>query len=419
MNVLVIGSGGREHALVWKLAQSDHVEHVYCSPGNGGMIADGITCIPLSDFHELAKYCLDHDVGLVVVGPEKPLCDGIVDLFRNKGITIFGPTKAAAQLEGSKWFAKEFMWRHGIPTGKACLFTDAKSAVDYIGRAGAPIVVKANGLASGKGVTVAFSEDAAVGAVENCFSGAFGRSGEEVIIEECLDGEEASILAFVDNHCIKPLASSQDHKRLKDADKGPNTGGMGAYSPANIINESSWEQIERQILTPFLKGCQNDGLDYRGLIYAGIMVTENGPKVLEFNVRFGDPEAQAVLYRLESDLAEAMLNSVENKLSHYEFHWSKDPAACVVLVSEGYPGKYQTGYRITGIKAAESAGATVFHAGTEFSGSEWITSGGRVLGITSRGRTAKEAAGSAYEAIKNINWPGMYFRRDIANKATD
>ena len=417
MNVLVIGSGGREHALAWKLAQSELVHTVYCCPGNGGTLGENIKRIRINNFNDLADYCLDHEVGLVVVGPEKPLCDGIVDVLRERGLAVFGPTKKAAQLEGSKWFAKEFMARHGIPTGHAAVFSDKAAAIDYINNEGAPIVVKANGLASGKGVTVALNKKTALEAVERCFDGVFGDSGKEVILEEYLEGEEASILAFVDRFTITPLASSQDHKRLGNGDSGPNTGGMGAYSPAPVVNHSVWQQINEHILAPFLRGCQQQDLDYRGLIYAGIMITADGPKVLEFNVRFGDPETQAILRRLESDLVKAMLETIDNNLSRHEFVWSKDSTVCVVLTSKGYPGKYKTGFAINGIKDAESLGANVFHAGTEYDGTNWVTTGGRVLGVTGRGKSVDEATRTAYNGVAKISWPTMYFRTDIAKRA--
>ena len=417
MNVLVIGSGGREHALAWKLAQSNRVHTVFCCPGNGGTSGENIQRINITDYSELATYCLNHDVGLVVVGPEKPLCEGLVDLFRRHGLTVFGPTKEAAKLEGSKWYAKEFMQRYGIPTARASLFSNKKAAIEHIKDQTYPIVVKADGLAAGKGVTVAPNEETAIDAVERCFSGVFGESGRKVVVEEYLDGEEASILAFIDNHSIIPLASSQDHKRLNDGDLGPNTGGMGAYSPAPIVNESVWKQVNEEILSPFLKGCQHQDLDYRGLIYAGIMITVNGPKVLEFNVRFGDPETQAVLARLESDLAAAMLATVENNLSQFEFIWSNESAVCVVLASQGYPGKYETGFVIDGIDQAEIVGTKVFHAGTEWNGSNYVTAGGRVLGVIGHGKSIKNAVKMTYSGVDKISWPAMSLRRDIGKKA--
>ena len=417
MNILVIGGGGREHALVWKLAQSQGVETVYCCPGNGGTNGNGVCNIAFEGYEELALFALENRVGLVVVGPEKPLCEGIVDIFRSKGIKIFGPTKEAAQLEGSKWYAKEFMLRHKIPTAEAKIFSDQKSAIDHVKKHGAPIVVKADGLASGKGVTVAATVESAIIAIKTCFDGVYGKAGNLVILEECLTGEEASILAFVDRFTIKPLASSQDHKRLMDRDLGPNTGGMGAYSPAPIVDKKQWTEIKEKILDPFLRGCQSEGLDYRGIIYAGLMISDKGPKVLEFNVRFGDPEAQAILPRLDSDLTEAFLATIDNRLSAYEFKWLDRPSVCVVMASKGYPEKPETGFLVKGIEEAKIMDATIFHAGTRQNGPDLVTSGGRVLGITSCGNSIEEAAQKAYKCVEKIDWSGLYYRRDIAQKA--
>lgn len=415
MNALVVGGGGREHALAWKLAQSPQVETVYCAPGNPGM--RDIECVPISDHQELADFALQQDVGLVAVGPEAPLCDGIVDLFRAKGLKTFGPDAEAAQLEGSKHYAKTFMEKHGIPTAASSTFTSADSAIDYIREQGAPIVVKADGLAAGKGVTVAATEQEAIDAVQECFAGAFGEAGSHVVVEEFLIGEEASILAFVDGDTIKPLASSQDHKPVGEGDTGPNTGGMGAYSPAPVVDDAMWQEIDRLVLQPFLAGCQADGLDYRGIIYAGIMATSDGPKVLEFNVRFGDPETQAVLPRLTSDLAEAMLACIDNRLADYDFTWTDDTAVCVVLASGGYPASYEKGHEILGIAEAEATGALVFHAGTTAKNGNLVTNGGRVLGVTALGPSTRSAVDRAYQAVDKICWEGMICRRDIAHRA--
>jgi len=415
MNALVIGGGGREHALAWKLAQSPLVETAYCAPGNAGMA--GIECIDLGGAEEIAEFSLAHNVGLIAVGPEAPLCDGLVDVLRARGLSAFGPGQAAAQLEGSKTFAKEFMDRHGIPTAAWARFTEPAGAIEYLRTHGAPVVVKADGLAAGKGVTVAASVAEAIAAVESCFEGQFGEAGSEVVIEDCLVGEEASILAFVDEHTIKPLASSQDHKRIGEGDTGPNTGGMGAYSPAPVVDEALWEQIDEQVLTPFLKGCQAEGLDYRGIIYAGVMVTPAGLQVLEFNVRFGDPETQAVLVRMKSDLAEAMLACVENRLANHQMEWSEDPAVCVVLASGGYPGSYDKGKPMSGLSEAADTGAVVFHAGSKRDGDCLVTNGGRVLGVTAAGADIRAAVDNAYAAVDCISWEGMVCRRDIAHRA--
>ena len=414
MNALVIGGGGREHSLAWKLNQSPSVDRVYCAPGNAGM--HGIECID-TPAAELADFCEANGVGLVVVGPEAPLCDGIVSEFRDRGLAIFGPDSTAAQLEGSKAFAKEFINRHGIPTADSQSFTNAPDAIACIRDHGAPIVIKADGLAAGKGVTVAETEAAAIAAVEDCFSGAFGAAGESVLIEECMVGEEASIFAFVDHDTIKPLASSQDHKRVGDGDTGPNTGGMGAYSPAPVVDDALWAQIHERILNPFLAGCQADGLDYRGVIYVGIMATATGPRVVEFNVRFGDPECQPICMRMKSDLAEAMLATVENRLAEFEFGWNPEPAVCIVIASGGYPGSYEKGKVISGLEAAETNGATVFHAGTQRRGDDIVTAGGRVLGVTATGTDVKAAAATAYAAAQQISWDGAFYRKDIAHRA--
>ncbi|MFT5127222.1 MAG: phosphoribosylamine--glycine ligase [Rhodothermales bacterium] len=415
MNVLVVGGGGREHALAWKLAQSPQVETVYAAPGNDGM--RGVSRIGISDHAELAEFAKSNDVGLVMVGPEAPLCAGLIDSLRSEGIAAFGPNQEAAQLEGSKAYAKDFMERHGIPTAASGTFDNEADALAYIRAQGAPIVVKADGLAAGKGVTVAQSLEEAEAAVRECFAGAFGAAGYAVLIEECLIGEEASILAFVDNHSIKPLASSQDHKPVGEGDTGPNTGGMGAYSPAPVVDDQVWQAVRKQVLDPFLRGCQEDSLDFRGIIYAGIMVTDSGVKVLEFNVRFGDPETQAVLHRLESDLAEALLATVENRLADYEFEWSPEPSVCVVMASGGYPASYEKGHAISGLSEAEETGAMVFHAGSKNVDGKLVNNGGRVLGVTARGETILEAAQAAYRAVDCISWQDVYIRRDIAHRA--
>ena len=415
MNILLIGSGGREHALAWKLRQSPLAETIYCAPGNPGM--KGVTCINLSDINELAQFALEHNVGLTMVGPEAPLCAGIVNAFREKGLRIVGPDKDAAQLEGSKSFAKDFMKRHGLPTAKAEYFDNAADALAYLEKVGAPVVIKADGLAAGKGVTVAMNITDAVSAVKDCFEGAFGQAGSRVLIEECLFGEEASIIAFCDGKTVTPLASSQDHKRALDGDKGPNTGGMGAYSPAPVVTDDLWKTIDEQVLTPFLKGVQADKLDFRGVIYAGLMITDKGPKVLEFNVRFGDPETQAILARLDSDLVEALCAVADARLAEVTLKWNPQPAVCVVMASKGYPGHYEKGKAITGLDEAEATGAVVFHAGTKSADGAIVTNGGRVLGVTALGVNVKEAAANAYKAVKCIQFDGATYRNDIAYRA--
>ncbi|MBP1583047.1 MAG: phosphoribosylamine--glycine ligase, partial [Victivallales bacterium] len=355
MRILLVGGGGREHAIAWKLSQSPLTEKLYCSPGNPGM--KGAIAVAANTPETLAEFAAQEKIDLTMVGPEALLCEGIVDEFRKRGLAIVGPDKYAAQLEGSKSFAKDFMRRHGLPTAKAQVFTAEAEALEYVRQQGAPLVIKADGLAAGKGVVVAATTDEAIAAVKDCFDGAFGAAGQKVLVEECLVGEEASILALCDGKTIIPLVSSQDHKRAWEGDKGPNTGGMGAYSPAPVVTPELQERIDREILRPFLKGVQEDNLYFRGIIYAGIMVTDEGPKLLEFNVRFGDPETQAVLMRLESDLAEVLLATAEARLSEITLRWTSEPAVCVVLASSGYPGKYSKGQPISGIEAAEATGA--------------------------------------------------------------
>lgn len=415
MDVLVVGGGGREHTLAWKLNESPMVDTVYCAPGNPAW--EGVSCIGITDWKMLADFAESQKIGLTVVGPEVPLCDGIVNIFRKQGLTVFGPDSYAAQLEGSKVFAKKFMEKHGIPTAAYGEFDNLADSKAYVEKIGAPLVVKADGLAAGKGVTVAQTNEEAIAALEDCFTGAFGEAGSKVIIEECLVGEEASILAFCDGKTIVPLASSQDHKAVGEGDTGPNTGGMGAYSPAPVVDDALWESINKLVLDRFLKGCQEDELDFHGVIYAGIMMTKDGPKVLEFNVRFGDPETQAVLPRLESDLCEAMLAVAEERLSEVKLAWSDKAAVCIVLAAGGYPGKYEKGSVIFGLEEAAQTGAVVFHAGTKKDDNVILTNGGRVLGVTALGNSIQEAVDGAYKGVECIHWENMYFRKDIAHRA--
>ncbi|QSH41451.1 phosphoribosylamine--glycine ligase [Lentisphaerota bacterium ZTH] len=422
MKVLVVGSGGREHTLCWKLGQSPMVDKLYCAPGNAG-IAGVAECVDIDvlELDKLAKFAVDNAIDFAVVGPEAPLCAGLVDVFKAKGIKVFGPSKEAARLEGSKDFAKQFMLKYNIPTAKAASFTAATPAEEYIreefagGAEG--IVIKADGLAAGKGVCVAENEETAIEFMRSCLDGVFGDSGSQVLIEECLFGEEASILALTDGKTIVPLVSSQDHKRAFDNDEGPNTGGMGAYSPAPVVDAVTMEVVNSQILDNFLKGIQAEGLDFKGLLFVGIMVNEHGPKVLEFNVRFGDPEVQAVMCRLESDLLDVMLKTAEGRLDEAELVWSDDPAVCVVMASGGYPGSYEKGFEITGLEEAEGEGAVVFHAGTSFKDGRIVNSGGRVLGVTARGGDIAAAIANAYAAVDKIHWQGCFCRRDIGFRA--
>ncbi|MFZ2654277.1 MAG: phosphoribosylamine--glycine ligase [Victivallales bacterium] len=424
MRILVIGSGGREHALCWKLAQSPKAEKVYCAPGNVG-IANVAECldININEIDRLLKFAKENHVNLTVVGPEAPLCDGIVDAFRKEGLIIFGPDKSSARLEGSKSYAKMFMMKHGIPTAASQAFTDADPAMHYIkDKFSGPcpgIVIKADGLAAGKGVILAYNLKDALNALNQCFGGSFGDAGRKVLIEELLIGEEASILALTDGNTIIPLASSQDHKRAGDKDTGPNTGGMGAYSPAPVVTPALFKEIEAKVLKRFLKGIQDDKLYYRGIIYAGVMVTATGPKVLEFNVRFGDPETQAVLMRLESDLADVMIKTSMGRLNEVRLEWTDEPSVCVVMASGGYPDTYKKGFPISGLEDAEAAGAVVFHAGTALKDGKIVNSGGRVLGVTARGEDIKAAIDNAYKAVKEIYWLDCFFRNDIGRRALE
>ena len=422
MDILVIGNGAREHTLAWKLAQSPLAGKIYCAPGNAG-IADIAECVPIGvgEPEKLAEFAEAHNIGITVVGPEAPLCDGVTDAFRKHNLKVFGPDKYASQLEGSKDFAKNFMRKYNIPCADSETFAAARPATEYVQRKfddGAKgIVIKADGLAAGKGVLVAESAESAIAFIEECFDGAFGDSGKTVLVEECLYGEEASILALVDTKTIVPLASSQDHKRVGDGDTGLNTGGMGAYSPAPVVTESIMNTINRDILANFLRGVQAEKLDFHGVIFVGVMVTEAGAKVLEFNVRFGDPEVQPVMMRLESDLLELVLATVDEELAQKQLIWSPEPAVSVVMASAGYPGKCDTGHEITGVAAAEADGAIVFHAGTSIKDGKVVNSGGRVLGVAARAATVAEATAKAYSAVDKINFKGCFSRRDIAYRA--
>ncbi len=422
MRILVIGSGGREHALCWRLAQSPKVSKIYCAPGNAG-IARLAECVAIavSDLPSLAEFAEKHAVGLTVVGPEVPLCAGIVDVFNARGLPVFGPDKASARLEGSKCFSKDFMKRHGLPTADAESFDRKDMALAYLESlrgAARGAVVKADGLAAGKGVIVAASIDEAKAGVEECFGGAFGDAGKRVLIESLLVGEETSILALTDGKTIVPLVPAQDHKRVGDGDTGPNTGGMGAYCPAPVVDAALAARIKSEVLDRSLAGIQKDGLNYKGILYAGIMVTADGPKVLEFNVRFGDPETQAVLALMEGDLADTMLKTAEGRLSEAKITCASGSAVCVVMAAGGYPGSYAKGAPISGLEEAEREGAIVFHAGTAFDAQgRIVTAGGRVLGVTARGADIRTAVQTAYAAVDRISWEGAFCRRDIAARA--
>jgi phosphoribosylamine--glycine ligase len=419
VNILVIGSGGREHALCWALAASPLADSIACAPGNGG-IAEVAICVDIApmDFRSLIAYCKMNDIGLVVVGPEGPLVAGLVDRLEGAGIAAFGPSAAAARLEGSKGFTKDLCARHGIPTAAYGRFRDADAANAYIAGRGAPIVVKADGLAAGKGVVIAMSEDEARSAVADCFAGKFGGAGAEVLIEEFLEGDEASFFALVDGDHILPLASAQDHKRVGEGDTGPNTGGMGAYSPAPIVTHAIADEILERIIKPTVAAMADEGHPYRGVLYAGIMLTGAGPQLLEYNVRFGDPECQVLMPRLFSDLLPALLATRDGVLDHVDLRWRDEAALCVVLAANGYPGAYDKGSAIGGLaEAAAVEEVTIFHAGTEVRDGATLATGGRVLGVTALGSDLAAAQARAYAAVDRIDWPGGFCRRDIGWRA--
>lgn len=419
MQVLVIGSGGREHALAWKAAQSASVEKVYCVPGNPG-IAQIAECVQIDicDNDALVAFALENKIDLTIVGPEVPLANGVVDAFRAKGLAIFGPTQAAAQIEGSKSFAKDLMKKYGIPTAAFEVFTEAEAAKAYIVEQGAPIVIKADGLAAGKGVVVAMTLDEALEAVDMMMCDhAFGTAGCQVVVEEFLTGEEASILTFCDGTTIVPMISSQDHKRAYDNDEGPNTGGMGTYAPAPVVTADVLACVQKEILEPTVAAMKAEGMPYTGCLYAGLMITENGPKVIEFNARFGDPETQVVLPLLDSDMAEIMMACVNGNLADLDIRWKDGAAVCVVMAAGGYPQGYRKGDVINGLDKAAELGATVFHAGTATKDGSIVTNGGRVLGVTAIGSDIQKAVDKAYEAVKSIHFDDVHYRNDIAYRA--
>jgi len=421
VRVLVVGNGGREHALTWKLLQSSGVQEVVCVPGNGGT-ANLPRCrnlaMSVSAFEGIARCALVNNLELIVVGPEVPLAAGITDYLQAQGLTVFGPTQAGAQIESSKAWAKELMAEAGIPTAAAAVFSKVDEAIAYVNRHGAPTVIKADGLAAGKGVTVAMTVDEAIAALQAIFDGQFGDAGKRVVIEEYLTGEEVSVLAITDGLTIRPLLPAQDHKRIGEGDTGENTGGMGAYAPAPLVTPALMARIQAEVLEPAIAALRKRGIDYRGILYAGLMITPQGePKVIEFNCRFGDPETQVVLPLLETPLEKLLLACAQQCLAELPpLEWKTGAAACVVLAAEGYPADYKKGLPIKGIPEAEATGALVFHAGTKFAQPQVLTDGGRVLGVTAIGDGVKEALANAYTAIDCIEFEAMYYRRDIGHR---
>ena len=420
MRVLVIGSGGREHALVWKLRQSPRISALYCAPGNAG-IAEEAECVPIAadDVKGLLRFAEERHIDLTVVGPELPLTLGLVDRFTAAGLSAFGPTAAAARLEGSKAFTKELLRHERVPTAFFGVFGDPDDAARYVREVGAPVVVKADGLASGKGVFICATVAEALEAVDELMRARlFGDAGSRIVVEEFLEGEEVSFMALTDGTTVLPLAPSQDHKRVLDGDRGPNTGGMGACSPTPIVTPALQDRILREIMEPVVRGLARQGVRYTGVLYAGLMVQDGRAKVLEFNVRFGDPEAQALLVRLRSDLLELIERACDGRLAGATIDWDARAAVCVVLAAEGYPGAVERGQRIEGVEALRAwQGGKVFHAGTKRPDGALVTDGGRVLGVTALGDTIERAVTEAYAAVARITWPGMHYRRDIGQRA--
>ncbi|MDX2230514.1 MAG: phosphoribosylamine--glycine ligase [Leptolyngbyaceae cyanobacterium bins.349] len=422
MKVLVIGNGGREHAIAWKLLQSPNVQQVICVPGNGGTAATP-RCLNLAmnalDVEGIARFALVNGVALIVVGPEAPLAAGATDFLQSQGLTVFGPTRLGAQIEASKAWAKDLMREAKIPTAAAVVFTQAEPAIAHVQKQGAPIVIKADGLAAGKGVTVAATVEEAEAAIADALGGKFGEAGQRVVIEECLTGQEVSVLAVTDGLTIRPLLPAQDHKRIGEGDTGANTGGMGAYAPAPIATPDLMARIQQEILEPAIASLRHRGIDYRGVLYAGLMITPTGdPKVIEFNCRFGDPETQVVLPLLDTPLADLLLACAEQRLEAFPpLEWRSGAAASVVLAAAGYPESYEKGKPISGLEQAEDQGATIFHAGTQKRGPQIVTDGGRVLNVTATGENLEDAIANAYAALNVIDFEGMYYRRDIGFRA--
>ena len=414
MKILVVGGGGREHAICWKLSNEKNVEKIYCAPGNPG-IAEVAECVNIgdSDIDELAKFAKENEIDITVVGPEVPLVMGITDVFESQGLKVFGPNKKCARLEGSKAFSKDFMTRHNLPTAKYKEYTNIDKAIDDIDDFGYPVVIKVDGLAAGKGVIISENREDAIKTLKEMMNDKkFGTAGEKIVIEEFLSGIETSILAFVDNETIIPMVSAKDHKKVNDGETGLNTGGMGTFSPSEIYTYELSKEIKENILDKTLKGFQEDNLDFKGILFVGLMITKDGPKILEYNVRFGDPETQSVLFRLETDLSEIISAVINNKLKDIDIKYSDDSAICVMLTSGGYPESYEKGKLITGLDNLDKY-IVVFHSGTKLLDNKLVTNGGRVIGITAKGKTVKEAGKKVYENIKKINFEGMHYRTDI------
>ena len=420
MNVLLIGSGGREHALAWKLAASPLLDSLYAMPGNPGIAAHA-ECVAgnMLDASAVLSVCREHAIDLVIVGPEAPLVAGVADRLREAGVKVFGPGAAAAQLEGSKGFTKDLCARFDIPTASYGRFSDARAAKDYVRSNGAPIVVKADGLAAGKGVTVAMTVDEAVAAIDECFSGAFGEAGAEVVVEEFLEGEEASFFCLCDGTTAMPFGTAQDHKRVGEGDTGPNTGGMGAYSPAPVMTEEMTARVMREIVEPTMRGMREMGCPFSGTLFVGLMITAGGPKLIEYNVRFGDPECQVLMLRLKDDLLVLLQAAADGQLAHMSARWRDETALTVVLAAKGYPGTPTKGGAIAGLEAAAAGGVEIFQAGTRLVEGRLVANGGRVLNVTATGTTVREARERAYAAVDRIEWQDGFCRRDIGWRAVE
>ena len=419
MRVLVIGSGGREHALVWKIKQSPKVEKIFCAPGNAGTseFADNIP-IAADDIEGLLQFAMKKEIGLTVVGPEQPLVMGIVDRFEVKGLRIFGPSASAAELEGSKSFSKDIMQKYGLPTAEYKIFTSAESAAKYIQAKNCPLVVKADGLAAGKGVLLCRSSREALVAVDTIMrQRLFGEAGDQIVVEEFLEGQEISVLAFSDGKTVLLMDSAQDHKAVYDGDIGPNTGGMGAYSPAPVFTELMRQKVRDKIMLPMVRAMQQEGRTYKGILYAGLMLTKTGPQILEFNARFGDPETQPLMVRMETDIIPLFEACIDGTLGQCQVNWKNKSSVCVVMTAEGYPGTYQKGEIISGLQNANSTPeVVVFHAGTKEQDGKVLTNGGRVLGVTATGANTESAIQKAYDAVGKVNWRGVHYRKDIGSR---